>query len=203
MSFISSIPDIKKKEIKKILHPVCKDLLNKWGTKEIIAPRVQDLAKVIDELFISNIKYQKPFVIQPVWRTVGKSSVLDEHCLDVFVWSDFAFSRLFIDDVKNNNGFGRPQRSVIWLARMLYDYSVYDEIDTSFMKSELAYEEQNDKAFAVNGKKTLRFLASQELEYPRIKKGEIKNIILGGGQNLLSPERRFDAVLVNTPGLFE
>jgi hypothetical protein len=86
---------------------------------------------------------------------------------------------------------------------MLYDYSVYDEIDTSFMKSELAYEEQNDKAFAVNGKKTLRFLASQELEYPRIKKGEIKNIILGGGQNLLSPERRFDAVLVNTPGLFE
>ena len=26
---------------------------------------------------------------------------------------------------------------------------------------------------------------------------EIKNIILGGGQNLLSPERRFDAIIFN------
>ena len=31
---------------------------------------------------------------------------------------------------------------------------------------------------------------------------KIKNIILGGGQNLLSPERRFDAIIVNSPDLF-
>ena len=37
---------------------------------------------------------------------------------------------------------------------------------------------------------------------PVIKKSEIKNIILGGGQNLLSPERRFDAILFNSPSLF-
>lgn len=36
-----------------------------------------------------------------------------------------------------------------------------------------------------------------------ICKDEIKNIILGGGQLLLSPERRFDAIVSNTPGLFE
>jgi hypothetical protein len=36
-----------------------------------------------------------------------------------------------------------------------------------------------------------------------VSKYEIKNIILGGGQNLLSPERRFDAVIVNSPDIFD
>jgi len=40
------------------------------------------------------------------------------------------------------------------------------------------------------------------LSKPRIMKDEIKHIILGGGQNLLSPERRFDAIIFNSPGLF-
>lgn len=30
----------------------------------------------------------------------------------------------------------------------------------------------------------------------------LKKIILGGGQNLLSPERRFDAIIYNSPDLF-
>ena len=38
--------------------------------------------------------------------------------------------------------------------------------------------------------------------YAAIFINEIKNIILGGGQNLLSPERRFDAIIVNSPDLF-
>jgi hypothetical protein len=46
-------------------------------------------------------------------------------------------------------------------------------------------------------------MQSPELTTPRIKSDEIKNIILGGGQNLLSPERRFDAIIFNTPKLFD
>lgn len=45
-------------------------------------------------------------------------------------------------------------------------------------------------------------MSSKNLTHPRIKKSEIKNIILGGGQNLLSPERRFDAIIYNCPELF-
>ena len=55
----------------------------------------------------------------------------------------------------------------------------------------------------IPGNRSYRFLKSEEQRHPRIQKKEIKNIILGGGQNLLSPERRFDAVLVNSPDLFE
>jgi hypothetical protein len=41
------------------------------------------------------------------------------------------------------------------------------------------------------------------LTRPRITKGQIKEIILGGEQNLLSPERRFDAIVFNSPDLFD
>ena len=46
-------------------------------------------------------------------------------------------------------------------------------------------------------------MTSDELTTPRIKKDEIKNIILGGGEQFLSPERRFDAIILNTPNLFD
>ena len=45
-------------------------------------------------------------------------------------------------------------------------------------------------------------MRSARLETPIILKSEIKKIILGGGQELLSPERRFDAILYNSPELF-
>jgi hypothetical protein len=45
-------------------------------------------------------------------------------------------------------------------------------------------------------------MKSESLKQPRIKKQEIKIIILGRGQNLLSPERRFDAIIYNSPDIF-
>jgi hypothetical protein len=49
---------------------------------------------------------------------------------------------------------------------------------------------------------TNKYMTCERLIKPAIKKSEIKEIILGGGQNLLSPERRFDAILFNSQGLF-
>ena len=54
---------------------------------------------------------------------------------------------------------------------------------------------------SVSGRITHHFMTCDELAKPRITKSEIKNIILGGGQQLLSPERRFDAI-INSPELF-
>ena len=66
----------------------------------------------------------------------------------------------------------------------------------------LTYNTKNDKAFSASGRKTQPFMRSPELLKPRIRKDEIRNIILGSGEKLLSPERRFDAAILNTPGLF-
>ena len=41
-----------------------------------------------------------------------------------------------------------------------------------------------------------------EIRHPRIRRAEISRIILGGGERYLSPERRLDAMIVNSPDLF-
>ena len=68
--------------------------------------------------------------------------------------------------------------------------------------NQLTYNTKNDKAFASSGNITNRYMSCPRLIKPVIKKSEIREIILGGGQNLLSPERRFDAIIFNSPELF-
>lgn len=97
----------------------------------------------------------------------------------------------------------RFSRTIIWIYRMLLEYITHNQFDYKRIVRLQSYRLANDKAFAMPGNKTYKFLRSEELYHPRIKKSEIKNIILGGGQNLLSPERRFDAVIVNSPDLFD
>ena len=83
------------------------------------------------------------------------------------------------------------------------DVSNYDKFDYVEIIKNHSYGNANDKAFAISGIQTHKFLTCDELTHPRINKNEIKNIILGGGQNLLSPERRFDAVLFYSPEIFK
>ena len=94
-------------------------------------------------------------------------------------------------------------RTIIWLFKMLYDFSKDGQINHKRIIDTLSYNTKNDKAFAVSGIVTHPYMTCAELTRPRITKDEIKDIILGGGQNLLSPERRFDAIIYNSPELFE
>jgi len=148
--------------------------------------------------------------MQPIWKTEGKSSKLSENCLDVFVWSDLAFTRLFIDLAKLEiKAFGRIRsiarhtRTIVWLFRMLYDFSSNGSFNHKRIIDSLSYNTKNDKAFAVSGRVTHAYMRSEVLRQPRIQKSEIRRIIVGGGQNLLSPERRFDAIIYGSPDLFD
>jgi len=66
----------------------------------------------------------------------------------------------------------------------------------------MTYDNQNDKEFAISGSKSRPLMACDRLVRPIITKGEIKNIVLGGGHKHLSPERRFDAILYFSSDLF-
>ena len=85
---------------------------------------------------------------------------------------------------------------------MLYDFAHNGRFNHAAIIDELSYNTKNDKAFAMSGTQTRRYMNCNELHNPRIRKEEIKYIILGGGQELLSPERRFDAIIHNSPELF-
>ena len=86
---------------------------------------------------------------------------------------------------------------------MLYDFAREGRFNASTITNQLSYSTRTDKAFAIGGSRTNSYMKCAELTKPRITKTEIKNIILGGGQNFLSPERRFDAIIANTPDIFK
>jgi hypothetical protein len=172
-----------------------------------VNPRLGDIWDRMNSLIKDNIPLQKPAIIQPIWKTVGKTPVLADNCLDVFVWSDLAFTKLFMSEAISvpldiTTAVNRPTRALIQLFFMLNEVSVKGTFHSHEIFQKLTYTMKNDKAFSVPGRKTNVFMKSDELLKPRIKKEEIKNIILGGGHLLLSPERRFDAALVSTPDLF-
>jgi len=192
------------KELGQFFDPTFEKISN-WTDAENILPFIPLVLETIDKITSANLQKQSQLLLQPIWKTEGKSPRLAKNCLDVFVWSDFAFIELFAEEARNKTEFTRitrQTRTLIWLFKMLYDFSKDGYFNHQQIIDELSYNTKNDKAFAVNGSVTQPFMSCAELTKPRITKDEIKNIILGGGQNLLSPERRFDAIIFNSPELF-
>ena len=178
--------------------------LDDWEEPSSVIPHLQEINEILRATLYSIENEQIPFLLQPIWKTNGKKAELSDNCLDVFAWSNIAFSHFILDiAVIRPRGISRQVRTMIWLYKMLSDMVHYKKCNTSQVIDRLAYNSKNDKAFASSGRVTQPYMACERLINPIIKKEEIKNIILGGGQNLLSPERRFDAIIVNTPDLFE
>ena len=181
--------------------------INDWTDGNTVWAHITDMIAALDRIVLSVLDKQEPLLMQPIWKTNGKSPELSDNCLDVFIWSNFAFTQLFVDVARGEltegaNRITRQVRTIIWLFKMLYDFAKQGQINHHRIIDELSYNTKNDKAFAVSGRITHRYMTCTELIKPRIEKKEIKKIILGGGQNLLSPERRFDAIIYNSPELF-
>lgn len=210
-SFINALDDDIKK-LKNLIGNTGNNIAD-WTETECVLPHTYEIYNAIKKIVKASYHKQMPIIMEPVWKTEGKSPKLADNCLDVFVWSNCGTLLLFMpsehDFYSRPNGtkalrkIGRHERTMIWLFKMLKDYANNGHFDGKRIIDELSYNTKNDKAFASNGLRTHPIMACTELTTPRIKKQEIKKIILGGGQNLLSPERRFDAIIYNSPDLFE
>lgn len=183
------------------------DLIEEWEEGEEIFSSLQKISDAINRIILSILEAEAPLIMQPIWKTIGKSPKLADNCLDVFVWSNLAFTQLFLDIVKKQlvkpRSISRQMRTVVWLFKMLYDFSQDGQIDHRIIIDGMSLNTKNDKAFSVNGRGTYPYMKGDILTKPRITKNQIKEIIIGGGQKLLSPERRFDAIIFNSPNLFK
>lgn len=203
-----SIATLYRQNSNKLAELIGKDFdsISDWGEGESVISFIPNMLQAIERILAANISKQTPLILQPIWKTIGKSPQLANDCLDMFVWSNFAFTHLFLTVVKDNlreeKKITRASRSVIWLLKMLQDFCKYGKMNHAQIIDELSYNTKNDKAFAVSGKVTQPFMACSALTTPRIGKSEIQNIILDGGHLLLSPERRFDAIIHHSPDLF-
>jgi len=193
--------------IHKIFEPVCARIRD-WDNIHEIKNHLPQVVEALEEFFEEFRKYERPLLIQPVWKTVGKSPKLAEHCLDIFTWSDFALSRLFMDSANDSaeeagDKITRQQRAAIRLARFLYDVSRNRKVYQQPIYDGMTYGTLNDKGFSVTGVRMNSYMKCDRLTKPAIRKDEIKRIILGGGQKHLSPERRFDAIIYFSRDLFD
>jgi len=195
-------------EVKNIFSPTCCKIRH-WDVPETAKKHRKSIFNTL-EIFLERFReLERPLLMQPIWKTEDKSSLLADNCLDIFVWSDFALARLFMDASGNLEDLDakitRQQRAAFRLARFLYELSnssnhkVFQEPIYDGMN----FGTQNDKAFAISGRKTNSYLRCDRLAKPIVTKKEIKKIVLGGGQKMLSPERRFDAILYFSTDLFK
>ena len=191
-------------KIRSIFEPSLHKIRSWENTHEIKAT-LENIINSLDVFFSEYRKYEKPLLLQPVWKTIGQSPNLADNCLDIFVWSDFALSRLFMDSAKSNSSekITRQQRAAIRLARFLYEVSKDGKVYQQPIYDGMTFDTLNDKEFAISGGQTNHYMKCKRLTKPVIEKIEIKKIILGGGQKFLSPERRFDAILYFSTDLFD
>ena len=140
-----------------VLHNLMSDSCGKileWNDFDSLKGYLSEMVASIDKALLRVLTKQTALVMQPVWKTNGKSIQLAENCLDIFVWSNFAFTRLFVDQAKfdlQRDIFkvSRHMRTVIWLARMLYDFSHHGKINYANIIDEVSLNTKNDKAFAL------------------------------------------------------
>jgi hypothetical protein len=120
---------------------------------------------------------------------------------DISQWSDFALSRLFIESARGRaTNITRATRSTARLARILYEISTQRKTNIYQIYTEMAFKHQTDKEFAMTGGITRKYMKSNRRYIPALKKDVLSDIILGGGEKLLSPERRFDQTVYFTLG---
>lgn len=178
--------------------------LENWSNPKEVLEKFPAIHDFMSNFLNNNDLVQRPNIIQPIWKTNGKSPSLADDALDLFVWSTTGFLHfiLSISNTMSPEKITRQMRTLIWTYSMLRDIANDDKTDFESTIDRLSFNTKNDKAFAASGAVTRGFMKHANLVQPRIKKSEVREIILGNGQNLLSPERRFDAIVVNSPELF-
>jgi hypothetical protein len=206
-----SNPNIMK-EVNEILYEACNTFSNRpstaWPDQNVVHLKREAILATLNEFEKKYLHIQKPLLMQPIWRTKGKKPYFHQDgVFDIFVWSDLAFTRLFLDDAltpDNNNeeiNISRRMRSAARLIRLLYEYSSSKTLNLNEIYNQMAYSQQTDKEFAVSGRNLHKYMQSNRLAKPTYKTDILDEIIIDKGQdilNLLSPERRFDQSVMFT-----
>lgn len=190
--------------ISKILNPICQRIKN-WESENDVIPQVQNFCDALKQVMSMSNAKQTPLLLNPIWRTVGDSSMLAEEAFDFFVWNDFAIAMLAVGQSgKITKRISRPQRAVLQLARSLNELTTGRPFNINAAFDSMSYSQQSDKSFSVSGLVTNECYPDKYVSSPRIPKSALTKIVLNGGHKCLKPERRFDAtIFFQTAGLFD
>ena len=205
----------RKAEALALIEQTALDISDWTNASEISSNRAQILG-CLEKLLDTFSEQQVPLILQPVWKTNGKRPELVDQAFDVFVWSNMALCRLFLNQAKIDpkkvkkkkkaSKAKRPKpkpkvsrhlRASTRLLRCLYDLLATGKIRRSEI-TRMALGYQTDKEFSASGTITNQYMRHPRLVTPHVHMSTLSQIILNGGEKLLSPERRFDATVFFT-----
>lgn len=186
-------------EIRDLFDPVC-SVVRDWANAGEVERNFDDIQKVCQEFVAKYYEYQKPLIMQPIWRTEGQSPLIKQKgAFDIFVWSDFAFTQLFINSPKGTpvrpgaTGLTRYNRATAKFACFWYRLTnSKNGIDLAPIYRDITFDLQTDKEFSCAGIETNPYMACPRLRHPKIDLDKLYDIILDYGENRLMPERRLD-----------
>lgn len=186
------------REVRAIFEEACSSIQG-WDNDFEMTHKIPTLSNSIDEFQKRYYTKQKPLLMQTLWKTQGKSPLLAEQAFDIVIWSDYAFSRLFVDaSYEISNTMSRPMRATARLARCLWELSKSGKIRVVDIYRQMAFGNQTDKEFSVPGNKWRSYVETPRTARPILPKDAVQSIIEDGYIEKLSPERRFDQTLYFT-----
>jgi len=186
--------------VREIFEKACSDI-GSWTNDYEMSHKTPMLTECMNIFQQQYLDKQKPLVVQTIWKTQGQSPILADNAFDVVVWSDYAFSRLFLDSATTpENTMSRPMRASAKLARCLWELSKSGKIRLGEIYRQMAFENQTDKEFAIQGTKWRNYVSSERITNPVLSKKVLEEIIEPGFIDRLRPERRFDQTLYFTYG---
>ena len=152
LGMFDSIKD-SHRHIREIFEPSCSSI-QMWDNDFEMTHKTPLLYEAINEFQKEYYVNQKPLLMQTIWKTKGKSPQLADQAFDIILWSDYAFSRLFVDASSAiTPKMTRPQRATARLARCIWELSKSGKIRIEDIYRQMAFGNQTDKEFAVNGVK--------------------------------------------------
>ena len=192
-------------QVREIFEPALAKVRN-WDSK----PEMSQLAPRVLEAFQNFLnefkQLQTPLLMQPIWKTVGKTPVLVDNCLDIFVWSDYALTHLFLDSAKNalnHQGISRQLRAALRLSRFIYQSSLNAKVHQAPIFDGMLSDCEHGNVISFPMTKLVKYMSCERLICPTINKNEIKKIVLGGGHKLLSTKLDFNDAIFLSGDLFD
>ncbi|MGN0549847.1 MAG: HindVP family restriction endonuclease [Acutalibacteraceae bacterium] len=186
------------REIREIFEEACSSI-QMWDNDYEMTHKIPSLCKAIDDFQSAYYMHQKPLLMQTLWKTQGQSPILADQAFDIVIWSDYAFSRLFLDNsVLPAETMRRGMRASARLARCLWELSKSGKIRVVDIYRQMAFGNQTDKEFAVGGSLWRKYVTSERIKNLALNKDVVNQIIEPGYIDRLMPERRFDQTLYFT-----
>ena len=182
--------------VREVFEETCSDI-GSWTNDFEMSHKTANLRATLNAFEREFIDYQRPLVMQPFWKTQGQSPILCDNAFDIVVWSNLAFSRLFIE-TSNDNSMSRPMRASARMARCIWELSKSGKIRVEDIYRQMAFGQQTDKEVSVPGDRWRRYITTNRTITPAVSKDALSEIIAPGYIENLRPERRFDQTLYFT-----